>query len=257
MTPVSSRAPEQALPEASTQNIERSALDSVSPQFNPPPGSRLLAFARAPSGTRSQIGGNSPSLSTNGEHTLSIHSIITHRKIGSFQATGTSPEPTPHHSSKPDTLLSSPGFSPFEDHSRSTFGSEGQRELGSFAGLSDNQRRTPGERSPFTPSSEHASFQDVPLPMDNGTGHSSSKGSRFAKFFDGRGREGNPQVTKPYTPGNNLSSSPGPGGQRQEHSDFNGIHGGSHDPRAMDDIYAMLNSSAQVRMSFADYIATC
>jgi zinc finger CCCH domain-containing protein 13 len=103
------------------------------------------------------------------------------------------------------------------------------------------------EHIPFTPSTEHGSFQDAS--SDNGVGFSAAKGSRFAKFFDGKGRDGAISVAKPQGPAGFASSSPGPGpGQRQEH--FNGALGGLTDHRAMDDIYAMLNSSSQVSNGF-------
>lgn len=81
----------------------------------------------------------------------------------------------------------------------------------------------------------------------NGSAYATGKGSRFAKFFDGKGRDA-PQVSaKSPTPNSNFgSSSPGPG-HREEHG-FNGMMGvgGGVDNRAMDDLFAMLNNSAQV-----------
>lgn len=117
-------------------------------------------------------------------------------------------------------------------------GFDGQREV-----MSDILRRGSAEPPSFTPTIEQESFQDVSS-LDNGIGHPGGKGSRFAKFFDGKTREGGTPVIKSHT----TSSSPGPGGQRQEHGGFNGMLGGSPDPRAMDEIYVMLNSSVQVNI---------
>ena len=140
--------------------------------------------------------------------------------------------------SKSDAVRSLQGFSPFEDQTR-PFISE---EPGKFMDPSTAQHQEMREHIPFTPSTEHGSFQD-----DNGAGFSSAKGSRFAKFFDGKGKDGTIPVPKTQGPVA-FASSPAPGpGQRQEH--FNGVGGGIADHRAMDDIYAMLNSSSQVSTS--------
>ena len=146
--------------------------------------------------------------------------------------------------SKPDTVRSLQGFSPFEDQTRPAFTSE---EPGKFGDPSAAHHQELREHIPFTPSTEHGSFHDAV--SDNGVGFSAAKGSRFAKFFDGKGREGAISAAKPQGPLGFASSSPGPGpGQRQEH--FNGALGGVADHRAMDDIYAMLNSSSQVSNGF-------
>jgi hypothetical protein len=65
-------------PQDSVQTLERVSLDSLPSQFNPPAGSRLLAFARTSSGTAKpgpMI--NNPNVSSNGmgfsRITLLIH----------------------------------------------------------------------------------------------------------------------------------------------------------------------------------------
>lgn len=118
-----------------------------------------------------------------------------------------------------------------------------RREPNSLINPNDGHRRGSAERV-FPPSNENASFQDVPSPLENGGGYSANKGSRFAKFFDGKGRENAVPFSKPLTPVSFGTSSPGP--QRQENGNYIGSHGGPADHRAMDDIYAMLSSSAQV-----------
>lgn len=171
--------------------------------------------------------------------------ICTHAHVtlsGSFQTTGISMlEPNLQQGlPKSDAVRSLQGFSPFEEQTRPSFIFE---EPGKFAGSSTGSHQELREHVPFTPVAEHGSFQDVS--SDNGVGLSTSKGSRFAKFFDGKGRDGAISVAKPQGPIGFPSSSPGPGpGQRQEH--FNAAMGGLTDHRAMDDIYAMLNNSSQV-----------
>jgi hypothetical protein len=150
-------------------------------------------------------------------------------------------EPTlPQGPSNSDAARPLSGFSPFEDTSRTSFISEGP---GKFAESTSAHHQELRERMPFTPPTEHGSFQDTS--SDNGVGFSAAKGSRFAKFFDGKGRDGGHTVAKPHGPVGFASSSPGPNsGQMQDH--FNGVSGGPTDHRTMDDIYAMLNSSSQV-----------
>ncbi|KAF8225027.1 hypothetical protein L208DRAFT_1409088 [Tricholoma matsutake] len=216
---VRSHAPQ----ETNVPDMERTP-SALPPQFNPPQGSRLLAFARTSSAAaRPQA------------------AVVSKPPNGSFQTTGISMlEPNLQQGlPKSDAVRSLQGFSPFEEQTRPSFIFE---EPGKFAGSSTGSHQELREHVPFTPVAEHGSFQDVS--SDNGVGLSTSKGSRFAKFFDGKGRDGAISVAKPQGPIGFPSSSPGPGpGQRQEH--FNAAMGGLTDHRAMDDIYAMLNNSSQ------------
>jgi zinc finger CCCH domain-containing protein 13 len=72
-----------------------------------------------------------------------------------------------------------------------------------------------------------------------------SKGSRFAKFFDGKSKEGPASIAKAQNAGGFQTSSPGPG-QKHEASSFGGITTMNGENRAMDDIFAMLSNSTQV-----------
>lgn len=233
----SSVIPSRASQETDTERTP----STLPPQFNPPQGSRLLAFARASSAAarpQATVGSTLP----NGIHSntpLNMYSYFS--PSGNFQTTGVPMiEPNLQQGlSKADTIRPLQSFSPFEDQTRLAFTSEESGKLGDPS--TDHQELR--EHIPFTPSSEHGSFHDAA--SDNSVGLSVAKGSRFAKFFDGKGREGAISAAKPQGPTGFASSSPGPGpGQRQEH--FNGALGGVTDHRAMDDIYAMLNSSSQV-----------
>ncbi|KAH0590535.1 hypothetical protein H2248_000680 [Termitomyces sp. 'cryptogamus'] len=201
-------------------DISRDAM----PQFNPPPGSRLLAFARTAPKSQNNLSSaviNDPPPSTS-------------PNSGLQQAEFSLPI-----SSKSDNLRPLPGFSPFEDHSHS----HGLEDFNNLAVSPDANRRPTTERPAFTPPIEQAQFLDS-TSLENGNGYSVNKGSRFAKFFDAKGREGLPILSK--TPAGLVSSSPGPGSQKLEHG-YNTNQGNGPDPRAMDEIYAMLSSSAQVR----------
>lgn len=139
---------------------------------------------------------------------------------------------------KLDALRSAPGFSPFEEPNR-TFEEHGDQ--GNYP-TPDINRRVPTDRSPFPPASEPGSYFDSSYDP-NGAGYATGKGSRFAKFFDGKGRDGLGALPmgKSQTPVGFVSSSPNPG-QRQDQGHFNG----ASDHRAMDDIFAMLSGSSQV-----------
>ncbi|KAF5377658.1 hypothetical protein D9615_005256 [Tricholomella constricta] len=211
------------------QEAPQNTSHDFTPQFNPPPGSRLLAFARTPAAApRLQNSNNSSGVSQN----------------GIFPNLGAPQPDVPQQVSKTDALRSLPGFSPFEEQRRSPSGLEDYRDTSNLALSPDAHRRAMAERHAFALSTEHPQFHDASS-SDNGSGYSANKGSRFAKFFDAKGREAVPAIPKTHTPVGLVSSSPGPGGQRQDHG-FNGNHGNGPDPRAMDEIYAMLSSSAQV-----------
>ncbi|KAF8078451.1 hypothetical protein FPV67DRAFT_1663190 [Lyophyllum atratum] len=226
LSTTSSRANNLPLQGTSLQGTERTAHES-SPPFNPPPGSRLLAFARTSTvAPRQPTINKSPNVSHNGTFT----------NLGL-------PQPEPAQLSKTDTLRLLRGISPFEDPNRSSYGLEDHRDAGNLAISPDAHRRAIAERHTFTPPTEHPPFHDTS--SDTGSGYSANRGSRFAKFFDAKGREGAPAISKTHTPVGLMSSSPGPGGQRQDYIGFNGNHGNAPDPRTMDEIYAMLSSSSQ------------
>ena len=133
------------------------------------------------------------------------------------------------------------GFSPFENQSRQTYLIDEGRHPGNSTNFPDISHR---DRPSFAPQFEHTPTES------NANGYVLAKGSRFAKFFDGKGRDPSATQTKPQTPTGFLSPSPSLG-QRQDQSGFNGLHGNHNDPRTMDDLFAMLSNSSQVsRISF-------
>ncbi|KAG6878422.1 hypothetical protein C0993_007023 [Termitomyces sp. T159_Od127] len=206
------------------QNIDESR--TANSHFNPPAGSRLLAFARTVP--------KSQNITSNVINGAIDPPPNTSPNFG-FQQTE-----FPMSASKSETLRPLPGFSPFEDHSRS----HGLDDFSTLAVSPDANRRST-ERSTYTPSTEHPQFPD-PTSPESSNGYSANKGSRFAKFFDAKGRDSLPLISK--APANLVSSSPGPGSQRSEHgynTNMNTNQGNLPDPRAMDEIYAMLSSSTQ------------
>lgn len=190
--------------------------------FNPPQGSRLLALgSRAPA---KPVAPNSQFLSSaipNGGPPSTTSSKP--------QLTGFSNLANPL-SLMTDSSKAAPrtpsGFSPFEE----------QRELG------DALRRPMGERTPYT-NDPNGLWPDS-SPLDPSTaGHAIGKGSRFAKFFDGKGKEaplGAPSVPKAPTPVGFVSSSPGPH-MRPESGFGNMSNPNLEQHRTVDDLFAKLN----------------
>jgi hypothetical protein len=239
-------------------------------QFNPPPGSRLLAFgSRTPSATASaNISPDQPSAFSISASTLDATPPLQHPVNG------------PHRIADMDTsnLISTarssvvtslppPGFSNLVNPTRlSGFSNDGSTQTQSeilrrqsLASLGD--RLTYGGTSDLGAYSEMASTnplgpqsntQNSQSPsFDSGgreRGHGGSpfpqqKGSRFAKFFDGKSRE---QPTAPPT--EDLSSLAHPLLQYQRQQ---GVVGGESytlgsENRTMEDIFAMLQNSTQV-----------
>ncbi|KDR85159.1 hypothetical protein GALMADRAFT_233820 [Galerina marginata CBS 339.88] len=186
--------------------------DSETTNFHPPPGSRLLAFARPPvKGGTSSNPVNSQVLNS------SLPNIV--------------PEPAQGYV-KHDPIRPLSGFSPFEDQTRQVYAFDNSRESGLAPNLNLHPRtNTEAFNSNLNPQVE-----------PNYNGMAAVKGSRFAKFFDGKGRDGLPSSSKTQPPGGFTSPSPNHN-QRQEQVSL--VTGNSGDQRAMDELFAMLNNSSQ------------
>ncbi|KAH7921806.1 hypothetical protein BV22DRAFT_1095867 [Leucogyrophana mollusca] len=227
------------------------ASSQTSTQNNPPAGSRLLAFAsRAP-----HITDNSQIIAP-GPTSVQMHPSIQHKNgvlassLGGVQNGGITmfthgDNPVASSSSISDNLRSPRNFSPLDE----------VRDRAAIAASSEAFRRgsaaLSGERNSFL--MEQAASNDTGLhggiPNNNpgtaydagGSGVATAKGSRFAKFFDGKGRD-TPAANK--GPGGGLGPSLGHPGSRQELGNFTGMSGNNPDTRAMEDIFAMLSNSA-------------
>ncbi|KAG6381329.1 hypothetical protein JVT61DRAFT_5739 [Boletus reticuloceps] len=157
-------------------------------------------------------------------------------------------EPSSHFTSVVDTLRPNNGFSPFDEHRDvSALLNVPVPEATHRGSLTLAVDRTvfpadhalpaePGLGGGFSNSHAVQSFEHV------GPGIAAAKGSRFAKFFDGKGRDGQPTPFAKGSMGISGMSQPGP-----QKSDLPGLHPPHHsEARAMEDIFAMLNNSAQV-----------
>lgn len=274
--PAASQAPDR-------NAFEVSSVRSPAPtQFNPPQGSRLLAFRTSSAASASGISSSkpqSPANPLNGQGTSFQHppglpGSHSHNVLQGGISLSHSPDiPFNSRASMPDNLrVQQQGFSPFDEASRTAFGHEQLRDPSNFANGSDQLRRASAaaasDRSPFSTPIDpgyndlnNGRFLNM---IDSSVGASSSftgghvpavptyatgKGSRFAKFFDGKAREGpQPAARKP-----SGFVSPPTAGHRQDSGAFDAMMGGNPDNRAMNDIFAMLSNSSQVcaRRSFS------
>ncbi|KAH0838443.1 hypothetical protein J3R83DRAFT_6754 [Lanmaoa asiatica] len=145
-----------------------------------------------------------------------------------------------------NTLRPGNGFSPFNEHrDASAFPNASASEpihRGPFALASDRTvfpadhplAAEPGFGGGFSNSHPVQSFEPV------GSGIAAAKGSRFAKFFDGKGRDSQPAPFAKGSIGASGLSQPAP--QKTDP----GLHPPHNsEARAMEDIFAMLNNSAQ------------
>lgn len=198
-------------------SIDRNNNDTT---FNPPQGSRLLALgSRAPAKPTA----NSQSLSSTVPNGGPIPATTKSHLTGSSNLANPLTLMTDNSKVAPRTPSS---FSPFEE----------QRELG------DALRRPIGERTQYT-NDPNGLWPDS-SPLDPSTaGHAIGKGSRFAKFFDGKGKETpiTQSIPKAPTPVGYVSSSPGPhvrpdSGFGQHMSNPN-----LEQPRTVDELFAKLN----------------
>ncbi|KAI0936239.1 hypothetical protein AcV5_004428 [Taiwanofungus camphoratus] len=259
------------------------ANSSASATFNPPPGSRLLAFgSRVPSGgdvipskshpsLEPAVGQASPpgipsisshkfvnmppSVSTNSPMTGSMHHLPeAFSGMGPESHFGANARLTPSESSR-----SIRSFSP---HGNMTQMGE-LHDVTSLGQMNDSMRRasvaSAVERAAFgLPTENGASYVDLGGAANfsgsfdtaggnvtGGGNYATGKGSRFAKFFDNKAREGqHVGVRKGQGIPGFTSTSPHPG-PRQDVVALNGMAGNNGDARTMEDIFTMLQNSAQ------------
>ncbi|KAJ7130057.1 hypothetical protein C8R43DRAFT_1134020 [Mycena crocata] len=225
--PASSRFFPKPINQNAASNSEKAPVSDPLPsaQFNPPQGSRLLAFGARPTG---KSPGLPPPLNGfNQPDSTSQHSALSNSGV-------LSDLPTHHAPPKSESLRA--GFSPFEDQSRMSFGFEESRDQGSFSsGVSESLRR--GDRAAYNLTPNPDPYADSTVFDPSAAGYSAGKGSRLAKFFDSKGRE--PQSFQNPNPVGFTSASPNPS-QRSE-AGFNPM-----DHRVMDGLISKLNSSAQI-----------
>lgn len=239
--------------------------------FNPPPGSRVLALkSRVPSGgpvAPSGMGQLPPGIAAPHAHALppgvsGLSGYMSEAVSPDMQFGG--PRMTPSESSR-----GMRSFSPHSNGSQPNLPLEDLRESVHLAQMNEGLRRVsgpsaaerailglPGEAgSPFGElGGPQAGAFSPGGPLDpsgsnvpGGANYAASKGSRFAKFFDSKTREG--QSAGPRL-GQQVPGMP-PAIPHQNPRQESISLGGMPTPRGertMEDIFAMLQSSAQVRI---------
>jgi zinc finger CCCH domain-containing protein 13 len=261
----------QGQQEKQSTSAIRSPLPS---QFNPPPGSRLLAFgSRTPSATAAtavspdQLSAFTISASTFDPPPLIQHPVNSPHQISDMDTS------SPHSAARGSvpTGLPPPGFSnltnpparlplfPSDTSAHAQPEVLRRQSLVSFgdrvtygtspdlAAYSDISAINPLGPQSSTPNSQSPSFDSAGRERGHGgSPFPQQKGSRFAKFFDGKSRE-QPSVASTEDLG--PLSHPLLQYQRQY-----GIGGGDSytldaENRTMEDIFAMLQNSSQVSQS--------
>lgn len=223
-------------------SIDAAIPANQAPQSHAPGGSRLLALGsrnlqNAIASSVRYTPSQSPVSFVQKNGNVGVNAVVS-----TGVNVGQSIEPSSHFTPVAETPNN--GFSPFNGHKDApTLPNASASEVIHRGPLALTGDRTifpadhilaaePG----FSNSHTVQSFEHV------GSGIAAAKGSRFAKFFDGKNRDSQPA---PLTKGPiGASGLPQPAPQK---TDLPGLHPPHNsDARAMEDIFAMLNNSAQV-----------
>lgn len=218
------------------------------PQSHPSGGSRLLALGsrnlqNAVASSVRSTPSQSPASFVQRNGNAGVNAVV-----GAGVNVSQSIEPSSHFTPVAEMLRPGDGFSPFDEHKDApvlpnTSPSE-TIHRGPLA-LAGDRTIFPADHilaaepvigGGFSNSHTVQTFEPV------GSGIAAAKGSRFAKFFDGKSRDSQPA---PFAKGpigtSGLSQSV------PQKTDLLGLHPPHNsDARAMEDIFAMLNNSAQV-----------
>lgn len=228
------------------QSIDTVISVNQAPQSHPPGGSRLLALgSRNPQNTVV-----SPVRSTSSQSPASFVQKNGNVGVNAVVGTGVSvsqPIEPSHFTPVAETLRPNDELSPFDGHRDAptlpTTSASEAIHRGPFAMASDRtvfpaDHILAAEPSLGGFSNSHTTQSFDPV----GSGIAAAKGSRFAKFFDGKSRDSQPA---PFVKGPMGAS--GMSQSAPQKTDLPGLHPPHNsDARAMEDIFAMLNNSAQV-----------
>lgn len=221
---------------------------STPAHFHPPSGSRLLALGtRPPAPAKTSL--TSPQTAsfqqqTSGQSSALVEEPLSLSNVNAFSSNGQSDVPTSASEAQPPThmlLPSDPSASRLDRPRDSTTNTIPSSGLGSERPIFD----TSAAYSDSSPRSDPPSNIQSPSSDPNEAVYGQGRGSRFAKFFDGKAKDGAQQSSlKSGGPSGMISSSALR--QRQEFGGFNNSGDSSGDMRAINDIFAMLHNSAQV-----------
>lgn len=220
-------------------SIDTTIPANQAPQSHPPGGSRLLAL-----GTRNPQN----AVAVSARSTSSRSPVSFSQKNGNASVNAVGSGVNANQSIEPSSQRPNNGFSPFDEH----------RDIPVLPNqpASEAIHRGPlalaGDRTVFPADHMLAADPSVGGGFSNshttqtfepvGSGIAAAKGSRFAKFFDGKNRDNQPApfVKSPM----GASGLPQPVPQKADLPSLRPPH--NPEARAMEDIFAMLNNSAQV-----------
>jgi zinc finger CCCH domain-containing protein 13 len=273
--------PTVAIQTANSPVTDISSPTAPAHQFNPPVGSRLLALA---SRTAPMTSGNKPlhspdinTLTQPGTMPLKLGGMtpppgISINMLSSGPDAMNSFSSEPHLGANPRATpsdRSGRSYSPFNLTSQSNNAMEEMHDaMRAEAGRRPQpvihpDRHFLGASEASSPYTEQAGSPNFTVNAPGfelggnaiGSGPSGAKGSRFAKFFDAKNRE--PQISPvsrrtPVQPG--LVPTPPLPNQRQDSMVHNGIQTAAEN-RAMEDLFAKLQNSTQVRCDFSPMLS--
>ncbi|KAF9240938.1 hypothetical protein BU15DRAFT_61250 [Melanogaster broomeanus] len=217
-------------------SVEAIITSNHLPQSHPPAGSRLLALgSRTP---QNAIGPSARSASSQSPVSFAQKNGAIGLNAGMTASVNINPhagEIPSHFSPTVESVRVNNGFSPFDEH----------RDAQARSASSEAMHRGPlafsGDRTVYA--AEHALATEPGLggfsnnhsaqsfePMGSGT--AAARGSRFAKFFDGKGMIGTMTPSQPNAP---------------QKMDISGLLPQHTETRTMEDIFAMLSNSAQAQ----------
>ena len=246
LTPQSSRLFSSDPSVVGKPSVDAAIPANQAPQSHPPGGSRLLAL-----GSRNPQNAVASSVrSTSSQSPASFVQKNGNVGVNAVTGAGVSQpiEPPSHFAPVAETLRANNGFSPFDEQRDApahpnTSASEAMHR-GPLAFTGDRTSfpadhilaAEPGLGGGFSNGHTIQSFEPV------GSGIAAAKGSRFAKFFDGKSRDGQPASFAKGPIGTSGLSQP-----TSQKMDLPSLHPPHNsEARAMEDIFAMLNNSAQV-----------
>lgn len=214
-------------------------------QSHSPGGSRLLALGSRNAQNAITLSARSTSSQSPVSFVQKNDSVGVNAALGGGVSQTVDPS---HFALVAETLRANNGFSPFDEQrdalalpntSASEVIQRGPLALASDRTISPADHTSAAEPGPgggFSNSHMVQSFEPI------GSGVAAAKGSRFAKFFDGKSKDGQPAS---FAKG--QTTTPGLSQPTPQKTDFPGLHPPHNsEARAMEDIFAMLNNSAQV-----------
>ncbi|KAL0950976.1 hypothetical protein HGRIS_007724 [Hohenbuehelia grisea] len=206
----------------------------------PPVGSRLLAF-----GSRSSSNQLAKAESPNPPFSSAQNGLSSPQPVGNHSDMHINSPGLQQGPSRHDPLRGPGALSPLEARQQPSPSVLSNGFDPAIIQASDTISRRPPQLTDNGPLPDHNAILD---PSTN-VALASSKGSRFAKFFDGKGKDGAPPPPKLPAPSPIGSATlPSQASSRQDPGAPNAIGGVATEHRAMEDIFAMLSNSVQVNL---------